>query len=177
MTLPLIAALVYLLLSVRVMADVRLEISEARKGMQILLHAWGVSFCIDRPLELRLQGRDMGRKGRRFKALWPMICAALRAIRWGQTDVDVRLGLSEASYTALIAGAGRSALTSLQAMLGQRFPCRMRVEPDFDMRCFALTARCIFSAAPGNIMFAVARAAVKKTQREGFSWLSIPLKA
>ena len=30
-----------------------------------------------------------------------------------------------------------------------------------------LTARCIFSAMPGDVLFAVARAAVKRTQRAG----------
>ena len=66
---------------------------------------------------------------------------------------------------------------ALQAIAGQRFPFRMKTTTAFQTSGFELSVRCIFSLVPGDIIFAVAKAAVKKTQREGFSWLSIPLKA
>ena len=77
----------------------------------------------------------------------------------------------------MIAGAARSLAASLLAVSGGRIPCDVRVEAAFDEPCFLLAARCIFSAAPGDIMFAVIKTAVRKTRREGFGWKSIPLRA
>ena len=174
---PLVCAIIYLILSVRVLADASLDISEAHSGVRLSLRAWGLCLCIDRPARIRMDGKNAAARTRRLKALWPLLRAALRAVTWGQTDIRMRVGFQEASLTAMLAGAARSGGSVLQAIAGQRFPCEVRVEPDFRATCFVLAGRCIFSLVPGDVMFAVIKAAVKKTQREGFSWLSIPLKA
>ena len=104
------------------------------------------------------------------------IRAALGCVRWGQLDVYLRVGTDEAWRTALLAGAARSLAASLTAVSDGRMPVDVRVDAAFDEPCFLLTARCIFSAMPGDVLFAVARAAVKKTQSAGFGWLSVPFQ-
>ena len=177
MVLPFLFALVYLLLSVRILVDVRIAVSEARKGVSITLRTWGICLCLDMPIRLTAPQGDVRAQAGKAKQVWPLVRAAIRAISWGQTDIRMRIGTRDASLTAMIAGSTRAAGAALQAVAGQRFPCEIEAEPVFRAPCFALSGRCIFSLVPGDIMFAVARAAAKKTQREGFSWLSIPLKA
>ena len=177
MALPLLFAFLYLLLSVRILADVRVQVTHARKGASITLRAWGIRMCLDMPVHLPKKTGSAKVQTEKAKTIWPFAKAVIRTIRWGQTDVRLRIGTQDASLTALIAGAVRSLGASLEAVVGQRFPCEVQAEPVFSAPCFALSARCIFSLVPGDIMFAVAKAAVKKMQREGFSWRSIPLKA
>ena len=177
MTLPLLAALAYLILSMRILVDARIAVSETRKGASITLRAWGVRLCLDIPISVSMNMSGSGERVKKVKRAWPFIKAIIRVISWGQTDVRLRIGTGDAYHTALIAGTVRSAGAALQAVAGQRFPCNIAATPDFRAPCFALSGRCIFSLVPGDIMFAVVKTAAKKTQREGLSWLSIPLKA
>ena len=193
MLLPLAAALLYFVLSTRVLMDASAGLSGAQGTAALSLRAGGLCLRFDGVLEragAQLSLRYQPRYGERMlkektlrarasslrRSAWA-IRAGLRAVHWGQADVYLRVGTDEAWSTALFAGAARSLAAALTAASGGRIPCDVRVDASFDEPAFLLTARCIFSAAPGDIMFAVARAAVKKTQREGFRWLSIPLKA
>lgn len=175
--LPLMFALVYLLLSMRVLVDVRAAVNPSHKGIQIILRAWGVRLCLDMPLRMNMDRKSAGEQLGKAKQVWPFVKAILRAIRWGQTDVNVHVGAQDAALTAMLSGAAVSLGAALGAVAGRRFPCAVHAQTDFRRPGFALHARCIFSFTPGDIMFAVVKEAVKKTQREGFSWLSIPLKA
>lgn len=177
MFVPSVFALIYLVLAVHLTADLSLEIGERRKGMRVTLRAWGMSLTLDRPITLPRQGLPSREKADRLRAVWPMLKAGLRAVRWGHADARMRIGLHEASLTAVVSGALLSGASALRMAAGDRFPCSVWVEPDFQSPVFHLQARCIFSAVPGDIILAAAKAAVKKTQREGFKWLSIPLKA
>ena len=174
---PLVCALTYLLLSARVLVDVALDISEVHRGMRITLRAWGLSLCLDMPDAFLFDRKAAEQQSKRLRTHWALIRSLVKTVRWGHTQLRMRVGTQDAALTAMAAGAVRSCASAFQAMAGQRFPCEIRVEADFHKPCFVLAGRCIFSLVPGDIMFAVARAAVKKTQREGFKWLSIPLKA
>ena len=177
MALPLIAALLYLLLSVHIYADVQLRVCGAQKRLCVTVRAWGLCVTVEGPVSMKLDREKAGAQGRKIRAAWPLVHAALEVIHWGQADVDVRIGSGDAALTAVASGTAGALLTAFQAFISTRCPCRVRIQPVFAGRHFALCARCIFSAAPGDIMFAVACAAVKKTQREGFSWLSTLSKA
>ena len=189
--LPLLCVLAYSLLSTRVLVDAGVGFSGLHGTAALSLRAYGVSLRLDGVIEragtqLRLRMRP--RYGQRtfdertlragvssYKKMGWLLHAAMGSVHWGQLDVYLRAGTDEAWSTALLAGAARSLAASLLAVSG--IPCDVRVEASFDTPCFLLAARCIFSAAPGDIMFAVARAAVKKMRKEGFGWLNIPLKA
>lgn len=193
MLLPLLCALLYTALSTPVLADARVGLNDVQSEAALSLRAYGLSLRFDGVIErvgTRLQLRYTPRYGRRalgertlrarldaMRGNGWMLRAAMRGVRVGQLDAYLRVGTDEAWSTALIAGAVRSLAASLLAVTGGKAPCDVRVDAAFDRPGFLLTARCIFSAAPGDIMFAVAKEAVKKTQREGFKWLSIPLKA
>ena len=186
---PLICALVYSLLSTRVLVDAGVGFSGVHGTAALSVRAYGVNLRLDGVIERAgTQLRLRPRYGQRafdeqtlragvssYKKMGWLLRAAMGGVRWGQLDVYLREGTDEAWSTALLAGAARSLAASLLAMTG--IPCDVRVEAAFDEPCFLLAARCIFSAAPGDIMFAVARAAVKKMRKEGFGWLNIPLKA
>ena len=191
MLLPLVCALLYAVLSTHVLVDAGVGLHGLRGTTALSVRAYGVSLRFDGVIErtgTQLRLRLQPRYGRRildertlranvdsFKRYGWVIRAALCGVHWGQLDVYLRAGTDEAWSTALLAGAARSLAASLLAVSG--IPCDVRVEASFDTPCFLLVARCIFSAAPGDIMFAVARAAVKKMRKEGFGWLNIPLKA
>lgn len=114
---------------------------------------------------------------RRLRRAGPYLLAALHAGRFEQISLHMRLGLEEAWSTAVAAGTVKAGVSALLSALQTDAPCDLRVDSDFRAPCFLMTARCIFSACPGDIMFAVLKAAVKKTGKEGFGWKSIPLKA
>ena len=177
MLLPLLFAFLYLLLSMRIMADVRFELNGARKGVSIALRIWKLRLYLDMPVRISVDKSKAKGQAQNVKCFWPLITASLCSVNWGQTDVYVRLGMQDAALAAVAAGTINALGAALWAIAGQCFPCSVKAVPVFDACGFALRGRCIFSLVPGDIMFAVAKAAVKKTQREGFSWLSIPLKA
>ena len=177
MMLPLLFALVYLLLSMRIMVDIRLNLDKTSKRACIAFSIYGLRLILDTPVRFDVDGEKAKGQAQRTKQVWPLIKAVIRRISWGQTDVHIRLGMQDAALTAVTAGTLNAFGAAFQSVAGKYFPCEMKVVPVFDASAFELSARCIFSFIPGDIMFAVAKAAVKKTQREGFSWLSIPLKA
>ena len=189
MLLPLVCALLYAVLSTRVLVDAGAGLHGLGGTAALSVRAYGVCLRLDGVIEragpqLRLRMRPRyGRRTLNERTLranaaslrrhgWA-IRAALGCVRWGQLDVYLRVGTDEAWRTALLAGAARSLAASLTAVSGGRMPVDVRVDAAFDEPCFLLTARCIFSAMPGDVLFAVARAAVKKTQRAGFGWLSV----
>ena len=177
MVLPLLCALIYLLLSMRFLVDVRVEIDKARQGVRIGLRMWGMRLSLDMPLRMPEVSKGSRAQVQKVKRAWPFAKAIIQAIRWGQTDVRLCIGTGDAALTAMMAGMVGSLGSSLQAVAGQRFPFDIQAYPVFNGLCFELKSRCIFSLVPGDIMFAVARAAVRTMQKEGFSWRSIPLKA
>ena len=177
MMLPLLFGLLYLLLSMRIMVDVRVELGDARKGICIALRIYGFRLYLDMPVRLHVNRSKAKGQVQKAKQFWPLIKAVIRTICWGQTDAYLHLGMQDAALLAMVSGALNAFGAALQAIAGQRFPFRMKTRTAFQTSGFELSARCIFSLVPGDIIFAVAKAAVKKTQREGFSWLSIPLKA
>lgn len=193
MLLPLVFALLYAALSTRVLVNAGVGLHGLHGTTALSVRAYGICLRLDGVIEragtqLRLRMRP--RYGQRtfdertlragaasFKRYGWAMRAALGSVRWGQLDVYLRAGTDEAWSTALLAGAARSLAASLLAVSGGRIPCEVRVDAAFDKPEFLLASRCIFSAVPGDIMFAVVKAAVKKTRREGFGWLSIPLRA
>ena len=177
MMLPLLFGLLYLLLGMRIMVDVRVELGDARKGVCIALRICGLLLYLDMPVRLHVNRSKAKGQAQRAKQFWLLIKAVIRTICWGQTDVHLRVGLQDAALLAVVSGSLNAFGAALQAIAGQRFPFRMKTTTAFQTSGFELSGRCIFSLIPGDIIFAVAKAAVKKTQREGFSWLSIPLKA
>lgn len=192
MLLPLMCMTVYTLLAVRVVVHADISLNEVQSTVALNLRAWGVCLRMDGTIawegtHVHVQRRYAKLKPRR--SLWRRpqledlrknkwwIAAALRSLHWGAADIYLRSGTDEAWSTALLAGAMRSLAAAFTAVMGQRMPCDVRVDADFDEPGFLLSARCIFSAVPGDIMMAVIKEAVKKTQREGFKWLSIPSRA
>lgn len=191
MLVPLVCALLYAALSTRVLVDAGAGLHGLRGTAALSVRAYGVSLRLDGVIEragtqLRLRMRP--RYGRRtlgertlranaasLKRYGWAIRAALGSVHWGQLDAYLRVGAGEAWCTALLAGTVRSLAASLTAVTGGRVD--VRVDAAFDEPCFLLASRCIFSVAPGDMMFAVAKTAVNKTRREGFGWLSVPLRA
>lgn len=114
---------------------------------------------------------------RAARAAMPYLRAVMKAAHWQQLEIDMRVGLEEAWGTAVAAGAARALVFSVLSGLGVVPPCDLRIEPDFRAPCLVLNARCIFFVRAGDIMLAVIRNAVKKTQKEGLKWSSIPSRA
>ncbi|MBQ7825613.1 MAG: hypothetical protein IJ337_04585, partial [Clostridia bacterium] len=79
MMLPLLFALVYLLLSMRVLVDVRAAVNPSHKGIQIILRAWGVRLCLDMPLRINMDRKSAGEQLGKAKQAWPFVKAILRA--------------------------------------------------------------------------------------------------
>ena len=184
----LLVAIGYLLLAMEITVRGRLCLFGDRGCVQLEAGALGVFVHIDN--EVLLRGgrvRVLPRYGparrkpaghgsvRRLRAAKPYLLAALRAGRLAPVRLAIRLGLDDARYTAVAAGAVRAAVSALLCGLGT--PLELLVEPDFRAPCFLLAAQGIFSARPGDIMFAVLRTALNKKRREGFGWKSIPLRA
>lgn len=108
----------------------------------------------------------------------PYALAVVKIIRFSQVDLHMRVGMEDAAGTALTAGAVRALAAAFLSCMQGVPACDLRVEADFRAPCFLMTAHCIFSARPGDIMIAVVKTAVKKTQKEGFKWMvSIPSRA
>jgi len=180
MLVPLVCALIYLVLCTRVLTDVSLELSSTRQRARALLRVGGLSFCIDRALALRDKGASIKEKAQRFQRVrqfaW-LFRAEMGVLRWGVVQIRMRIGTGDAAVTAVAAGMLHTLITAALGLAGVAGVSDVSVFPDFAKPCAVLRARCIFSFSLGDIMFAAVRAAVKKMQREGFKWLSIPLKA
>ena len=179
--------LAYLLMGTPVTVRVSLGVSGAGGAAQASIGALGVLAQID--ALLRLEGKKLRfvprygpqkKRGKNKSAghLWrEVLRAALRAARLVRFDVRMRLGLGEAHATAMAAGAVRAFLSSLLASRDEPLSGELVVAPDFAAPGFLLTARCIFSFTPGDIMIAALGVAAKKMRKEGFTWLSIPSRA
>lgn len=188
-----LVALIYLLLCMPVTVRASVGLSDAQNAVQTSVFALGVGMRFDGVIEKRADGlalhltpRYGERKRKRhermrslssLKKAKPFLVAAMNEVEFTRLDLHMRLGMEEAWSTAVTAGAIRAAAASLLSCLQNVPPCDLRVEADFRAPCFLLTAHCIFSAMPGDIMFAVIKTAVKKTRKEGFKWISIPSRA
>lgn len=169
----LLGALLYLALCTHVQVDVRLEANGKTPVLHTVYRAWGVSVYVSSQGGKLPQRRKI-QKLSRFSFL---VRAALRTLRIGQIDLHTRIGLDDAAATAAVCGAVYAAANALAAISGHQPRSFICVDADFSGPCFVLAARCIFSIIPGDTVFAVVKAAAKKTQKEGFKWLSTPLKA
>lgn len=186
-------ALFYLLLCVPVTVRLCIGLSDAQSTVEASAFAMGIGMRFDGIIEqksgaltLRLKPRyGAGLRKPHMKApsldalrrAKPFILAAMREVEFTHLDLHMRLGMEEAWSTAVAAGAIRAAASAVLSCLKNVPPCDLHVEADFRAPCFLMSAHCIFSAMPGDIMFAVIKTAVKKTQKEGFKWISIPLRA
>ena len=179
--------LAYLLLGTPLTVRASLGVSESGGAAQASIGALGVLAQLDARLvladgKLRLMPR-YGRRKKRGRAksagrVWrEVLRMAMKASDGVRLDVRVRLGLGEAHATAMAAGAVRASASALLASMGVPLWGEMRVAPDFAAPGFLLSARCIFSFTPGDIMVAALGAAGKKLRKEGFTWLSIPSRA
>ena len=180
--------LAYLLLGVPVTVRASAGLSNLEGAAQVSLSALGA--CLQRDAVLRWgpgpRPRLCARYARSPKSgagagpdaalVWRILHAALRASRVRHLRVGVRLGLLEAQQTAVAAGAVRALLTSVLAASREVQGCEVAVVPDFAAPGLLLSARCIFSFTPGDIMFAALGAAASKLRKEGFTWHSIPSK-
>ena len=178
--------LAYLLLGVPITVRVSLGVSNLEGALQVSLGALGIA--LQRDALLRWEPRpklcDRYEQPQKKKAhggldtpqVLHLARTALHAARFERFQVAVRLGLLEAHQTAVAAGAVRALLTSVLAAAREVHSCEVTVAPDFASPGLLLTARCIFSFTPGDIMFAALGAAVSKLRKEGFTWHSIPSK-
>ena len=180
MFVPLVCALLYLVLSMRVLVDAALGLSTLQRIVRIRIDVGTFCLCIDKPVLAKRHGMPLHRSVKRAKPLlrlrW-LICAVLRTLRWGQIDIRMQLGMQDAAVSAVACGVVQAILTAHLAVLGLAAHSDIRIVPDFTTLCCVVDARCIFSFSLGDIMIAAARAAVRKTKSEGFKWLSTPLRA
>ena len=172
-----IAALVYLLLCCRIQVDARVRSEGGVVHACVFLRAVGISLLLDYSGRSGVSGEGLRVQWAAVRRYGSLLRAAGRSLRFGQTDIRAVLGLGDAAQSALVSGAVQAILLSACAMLGQGNRTDVRILPDFSRKRLAASVRCIFSIIPGDLIFAVAKEAVKKTQREGFKWLSTPLKA
>lgn len=163
--------LAYLLLGAHVTVRAQAGLSAAGGTAQASIGALGLRAQLD--ATLTLQGgrlrltprygarRERGKKsaGRAWRAA---LRTALRVSRGAFIQIHLRAGLPEAHETALLTGAARAVLSSLLAAQGGAARCELAVRPDYVSSGLVLTARCIFSFTPGDIMLAALREGVKK---------------
>ena len=169
----LLGAILYLALCTHILVDIRLDVNGCKHRLQATFHVWGIHLHPSMPKPKRPGKRGLNA----FRRCKPLFIAGLRTLRVGQIDLQARIGLDDAAATALLCGAIFSAGNALTALAGHRTRSDIRVDADYRTPCFTLYARCIFSLVPGDIMFAVAKAAVNMTRKEGFKWLSTPSRA
>ena len=168
----LLVALIYLLLAMEVTVRARLCLNGARGSIQLEAGALGVFFHTDGELSLNPgrphlkrryaspNARKHPRRAVSLRTARPYLLAAIRAGRVEQARLSMRLGLEDAAQTAMAAGAVRALVLALLAGLGLR--AEARVEPEFRAPCFLMAAQGIFSARPGDIMFAMIRILVRR---------------
>ncbi len=110
----------------------------------------------------------------------------------GTASVHVRMGGRDAAATALAAGAMKAGVCALMGLLPKGMARDVRIEAQPGGLQFLASARCIWTARVGDIMFAAAKAAMKNSaarknlakrarrlreHREGTGWISIPSRA
>lgn len=154
-------------------ADVRIGISGTRSELCASVNA--LMLCADydgqgevSPGGLRWSARYLPEK-RMPKLNRATLGAALslaknigHAAHWQEITLHMRIGTQEAWSTAMAAGMARATLCGMLAGLGRAGQSDVRVEPDFASPGLTAAGRCIFSLRVGDIMFAAAKAAVKR---------------
>ena len=98
----------------------------------------------------------------KLRAALPLAKSILGAADWQDITLHMRIGTEEAWSTAMAAGMARATLCGALAGLGKAGQSDIRVEPDFASQGVIAVGRCIFSLRVGDIMFAAAKAAVKR---------------
>ena len=185
----LLVALFYLLLATRFTVRGRLCLCGAQGSVQLEAGALGVYFHMDEELSLTPGGRILRprygpshlkpprRHSMTLRSARPYWRSVLRAGRMDRARLSVRLGLDDAAKTAVAAGAVRALVLSLLA--GLDVPMELRVEPDFRSACFLVAVQGIFSARPGDIMFAMIRvlARRRRTARRGIRRAAVHVPA
>ncbi len=84
------------------------------------------------------------------------------AAHWQEIRLHMRIGTEEAWSTAVAAGMARATLCGMLAGFGRARQSDIRIEPDFASQGLTAACRCIFFLRVGDIMFAAAKAAVKR---------------
>lgn len=188
MRMPLVF-LLYLLLSMRVTVRLLACMEAGHSVISVSVGAFGLWLRLDgvivpegKRLGVRLrygakrQGKHRHRKtDRRAQRRW--LRAVLPLLDVQRLEIDVLAGLGQADQTAVAVGAIRASVSALLAAWGLKPAAALRVQAGFEHAAFWARGHCIFSFVPGDIMLAAARLALRKMRREGFGWISIPLKA
>ncbi len=181
--------LLYLLLSMRVTVRLLACIEVGRSVISVSVGAFGLWLRLDgvtAPEEKRFgvrlrYGAKRKRKRRHRKkdlrAQRRWLHAALPLLNVQRMEIDVLAGLGQADQTAVAVGAIRASVSALLAAWGMNPAEVLHVQACFEHAAFWARGHCIFSFVPGDIMLAAARLALRKMRREGFGWISIPLKA
>lgn len=150
----------YLLLCVRVTADIRAGLADGRiqfsASLGVLMleaHVGGSVEGAKVRLNIPIRGFPEKPDGRKIRQGWPTARAVLKAADWELIALHMRAGL------------GRTECSDI------------RVTADFAARGVWAAARCIVSMRVGDIMLAAAKAAGRKKRKEGLQWKSIPSRA
>ena len=173
----------YLLLCVRVTADIRAGLADGRIQFSASLGVLMLEACVGGSVEgakvrlnIPIRGFPEKPDGRKIRQGWPTARAVLKAADWELIALHMRAGLEDAGATAMLAGGIRAAADGLLAGLGRTECSDIRVTADFAARG-VWAARCIVSMRVGDIMLAAAKAAGRKKRKEGLQWKSIPSRA
>lgn len=174
----------YLLLCVRVTADIRAGLADGRIQFAASVGVLMLEARIDGSVEgakvrlnIPIRGFPEKPDGKKIRQSWPAARAVLKAADWELIALHMRAGLEEAGATAMFAGGIRAAADGLLAGLGRTGCSDIRVTADFAARGVWAAARCIVSMRVGDIMLAAAKAAGRKKRKEGLQWKSIPSRA
>ena len=172
----------YLLLCVRVTADIRAGLADGRIQFAASVGVLMLEARIDGSVEgakvrlnIPIRGFPEKPDGKKIRQSWPAARAVLKAADWELIALHMRAGLEGA--TAMFAGGTRAAADGLLAGLGRTERSDSRVTADFAARGVRAAARCIVSMRVGDIMLAAAKAAGRKKRKEGLQWKSIPSRA
>jgi len=186
-----IAALIYLLLCFPVVIRLSVGLNDTQNSLQADVSYLGLHLCFDAEIRLdigqpffqllpRYGKKEAKKRPGKAKDRFGRIRRLSHVLEiLGQrhcTQLYIRLGLGDAAGTAIAAGACRMLISLLCARLKHADFKKRCVEPDFDHPCFLLCFQSIFSASPGDIMFAAIKTAFDNRKREGSTWKSIPLK-
>ena len=184
---PLLAAVIYLLLAMRMRIGLNVSLSGTRGSVILSAGAAGIWLRYDAEIHLdknqpliRARYRALRKKEKRKtgKSLY-MIRRYLWLAKTGRMDrisFCARIGLEDAKETALAAGCLQAVASALLSAVNREGRQACFVFPDFDSSGYCAQLCCIFSCQAGDIMLAAIKAAVRKSRREGLGWKSIPLK-
>lgn len=97
-----------------------------------------------------------------WKTAFLLAKSVFDAAHWQEIRLHIRIGTEEAWSTAVAAGMARATLCGMLAGLGRARQSDICIEPDFASQGLTAACRCIFFLRVGDIMFAAAKAAVKR---------------